>query len=121
MMLKLQIGTPPVEIEAFIDTGSEITWTNCLPCSNCLKPSRTAVFDPSKSSTYKEKISDGKSCTYDMVYLDKSYTKGTFATETVRIQSTSGKHYVMPGTTFGCSHNSSVDFKTVPSGVVGLN
>ncbi|CAH8304330.1 unnamed protein product [Eruca vesicaria subsp. sativa] len=115
-IMKLQIGTPPVEIEAFLDTGSDLIWTNCLPCTNCFKP-----FDPSKSSTYKEKTCNGSSCLYEIIYLDKSYSRGTFATETVTIQSTSGQPYVMPETIIGCSHNSSVDFKAFPSGVVGLN
>ncbi|KAF3529343.1 hypothetical protein DY000_02041678 [Brassica cretica] len=90
--MKLQIGTPPVQIEAILDTGSSRIWTNCLPCGNCFKQSGL-VFDPSKSSTYKEKICDGSPC----------------------------QPYVMPETTIGCSHNSSVVFRTAASGIVGLN
>ncbi|CAG7889368.1 unnamed protein product [Brassica rapa] len=118
--MKLQIGTPPIQIEAILDTGSSRIWTNCLPCGNCFKQSGP-VFDPSKSSTYKDKICDGSPCSYETIYEDQSYTKGTIATETVRIQSTSGQPYVMPETTIGCSHNSSVVFRTAASGIVGLN
>ncbi|KAL0744587.1 hypothetical protein Bca4012_086100 [Brassica carinata] len=120
-LMKLQIGTPPVEIEAALDTGSEIIWTQCLPCLNCYHQ-RNPIFDPSKSSTYKDlrcNTSD-HSCVYDVVYGDQSYSIGSFATETVTIKSTSGQSYVMPKTIIGCSHNSSVSGKSF-SGIVGLN
>ncbi|CAH8304342.1 unnamed protein product [Eruca vesicaria subsp. sativa] len=116
-LMNLQIGTPPIEIEAILDTGSEITWTNCFPCNDCIIP-----FSPLSSSTYKEKICDDNPCPYEINYEDKTYSRGTYATETIRLQSTSGKPYTMPETTIGCSHNSSADFKKPsPSGVVGLN
>ncbi|KAG2331250.1 hypothetical protein Bca52824_002430 [Brassica carinata] len=119
--MKLQIGTPPVEIEAILDTGSDVIWTDCLPCRNCFKKCGP-IFNPLDSSTYKEKICDGGSaCQYEIVYTDRSYSRGTYATETVTIQSTSGLSYVMPETTIGCSHNASVTFTTTASGYVGLN
>ncbi|KAL0740941.1 hypothetical protein Bca4012_082454 [Brassica carinata] len=120
-LMKLKIGTPPVEIEAVVDTGSEVIWTQCVPCLNCYKQ-RNPIFDPSKSSTYKEKtcnISD-PSCDYTLIYGDQSYSKGRLATETVSIQSTSGHSYEMPETVIGCSHNSS-GFITTASGIVGLS
>ncbi|KAJ0260125.1 Aspartic proteinase CDR1-like protein [Hirschfeldia incana] len=121
-LMKLKIGTPPVEIEAVLDTGGEIIWTQCLPCLNCYKQ-RNPIFDPSKSSTYKEKLNcntSNPSCEYTLTYVDQSYSKGRLATETVTIQSTSGHSYVMPETVIGCSHNSS-GFRTTSSGTVGLS
>ena len=119
--MKLQIGTPPVEIDAVLDTGSEIIWTQCLPCLNCYNQ-RNIIFDPSKSSTYKARTCNTRnpSCNYNLVYGDQSYTIGSLATETVTIQSTSGHSYVMPKTVIGCSHNSS-GFVTTASGIVGLS
>ncbi|KAL0740942.1 hypothetical protein Bca4012_082455 [Brassica carinata] len=121
-LMKLQIGTPPVEIEAVLDTGSNVIWTQCLPCLNCYKQ-RNPIYDPSKSSTYKEKqcnTPNDPSCDYELIYGDQSYSKGSFASETVTIKSTSGQSYVMPETVIGCSHNSS-GFKTTGSGIVGLS
>ncbi|KAJ4872211.1 Eukaryotic aspartyl protease family protein [Raphanus sativus] len=121
-LMKLQIGTPPVEIEAVIDTGSEVIWTQCLPCLNCYHQ-RNPIFDPSKSSTYKDlrcNNTPDHSCVYDIVYADQSYSLGSFATETVTMKSTSGHSYVMPKTIIGCSHNSSVHRRSY-SGIVGLN
>ncbi|WZZ23673.1 hypothetical protein YC2023_007074 [Brassica napus] len=117
-LMKLKIGTPPVEIDAAIDTGSHIIWTQCLPCLHCYKQ-RNPIFDPSKSSTYKE-CNTTQSCDYDLVYGDLSYSKGRLATETVTIQSTSGHSYVMPETVIGCSHNSSGLVRSTASGIVGL-
>ncbi|KAJ0260138.1 Aspartic proteinase CDR1-like protein [Hirschfeldia incana] len=122
-LMKLQIGTPPVEIESILDTGSEVLWTQCLPCLNCYKQSGP-IFDPSKSSTYKEKqckTPNDPSCDYELIYADQSYTKGSFAYETVTLKSTSGQSYVMPETVIGCSHNSSSGSDTSGSGIVGLS
>ncbi|VVB02200.1 unnamed protein product [Arabis nemorensis] len=79
-LMKLKIGTPPVEIEATIDTGSNIIRTQCLPCLHCYDQEVT-IFDPSKSSTYKEKNP------YEIIYVDKSYSKGTLATGLVSSKS----------------------------------
>ncbi|CAH2059361.1 unnamed protein product [Thlaspi arvense] len=125
-LMKLQIGTPPVEIEAILDTGSDIIWTQCLPCLHCYDQT-APIFDPSKSSTYKEKQcvdQPDHTCPYEVVYADETYSKGTFATETITIQSTSGKPFVMAGTTIGCGHNNSGTMQSMPqaaSGIVGLD
>ncbi|KAJ4903163.1 Eukaryotic aspartyl protease family protein [Raphanus sativus] len=121
-LMKLQIGTPPVEIEAVLDTGSEVIWTQCVPCLNCYYQ-RNIIFDPSKSSTYKERIcnTSDHTCDYTLLYGDQSYSEGIFATETITLQSTSGHSYVMPKTLIGCSHNSSGFGATTASGIVGLS
>ncbi|XP_019099461.1 PREDICTED: aspartic proteinase CDR1-like [Camelina sativa] len=121
-LMKLQIGTPPFEIEAVLDTGSELVWTQCLPCTNCYDQ-YAPIFDPSQSSTFKEKRCNthDHSCPYDLVYADGSYTKGNLATETVTIHSTSGEPFVMPQTTIGCSHSSSGIKRPSSSGIVGLD
>ncbi|CAA7039607.1 unnamed protein product [Microthlaspi erraticum] len=120
-LMKLQIGTPPVEFEVELDTGSNLIWTQCLPCVNCFKQD-SPIFDPSKSSSYKPKIChDGPdhSCPYAITYMDDSYSMGTLATETVSLQSTSGQPFVMTETIIGCGHNNS-GFLPTGSGMVGL-
>lgn len=49
--MKIAIGTPPVEILAVADTGSDLTWTQCQPCFLCYKQ-EASLFNPFKSSTY---------------------------------------------------------------------
>ncbi|KAJ0238885.1 Aspartic proteinase CDR1-like protein [Hirschfeldia incana] len=122
-LMKLQIGTPPVDIEALIDTASSIVWTQCLPCLSCYDQ-QDPIFDPSTSSTYKEKICDqdlNNPCRYEITYVDQSYSKGAYATETVTLQSTSGQPFVMAETTIGCGHNNSVTSAPAASGIIGLD
>ncbi|KAI3816864.1 hypothetical protein L1987_10648 [Smallanthus sonchifolius] len=45
-LMRLAIGTPPVEILAMVDTGSDLIWTKC-------KPSGTK-YDSSKSKSYSK-------------------------------------------------------------------
>ncbi|EOA29122.1 hypothetical protein CARUB_v10025389mg [Capsella rubella] len=118
-LMKLQIGTPPFEIEAVLDTGSDLIWTQCLPCPNCYDQ-YAPIFDPSKSFTFKEKRCLGHSCPYEIVYEDGTYSKGTFATETVTILSTSGEPLVLAETTIGCGRDN-FGFDPSISGMVGLD
>ncbi|CAN8315158.1 unnamed protein product [Cochlearia groenlandica] len=119
-LIKLQIGTPPVEIQGILDTGSDIIWTQCLPCLNCYHQ-QSPLFDPSKSSSYKPKTcKDHHPCPYEIIYGDQTYSKGTLAWDTLTIQSTSGQPFVMPDSLFGCGNNNS---ETTPkgTGIVGLS
>ncbi|KAL9300961.1 putative nepenthesin [Arabidopsis thaliana] len=123
-LMKLQVGTPPFEIVAEIDTGSDIIWTQCMPCPNCYSQF-APIFDPSKSSTFREQRCNGNSCHYEIIYADKTYSKGILATETVTIPSTSGELFVMAETTIGCGlDNTNLQysgFASSSSGIVGLN
>ena len=38
---QISLGTPPRQYNVFVDTGSDLTWVNCAPCTNC--PVRTAI------------------------------------------------------------------------------
>ncbi|GER30271.1 eukaryotic aspartyl protease family protein [Striga asiatica] len=51
-LMKIGIGTPPIEILAIADTGSDLTWTQCQPCSGCYDQ-QDPLFDPRGSSTYR--------------------------------------------------------------------
>ncbi|CAN1245953.1 Aspartic proteinase CDR1 [Linum grandiflorum] len=52
-LVKISLGTPSFPIFAVADTGSDIIWTQCKPCSNCYDQI-APLFDPKKSTTYKE-------------------------------------------------------------------
>ena len=60
-LMSLSIGTPPFKILAIADTGSDLTWTQCKPCTNCYKQI-APLFDPSGSSTYKALPCGSDSC-----------------------------------------------------------
>ncbi|KAK6243643.1 hypothetical protein QUC31_010052 [Theobroma cacao] len=51
-LMNISIGTPPFEILAITDTGSDLTWTQCEPCPECYKQD-APLFNPKSSSTYK--------------------------------------------------------------------
>ncbi|PIA34662.1 LOW QUALITY PROTEIN: hypothetical protein AQUCO_03700147v1 [Aquilegia coerulea] len=104
---------PPVITYGILDTGSAQTWLQCLPCDNC--------FDPSKSSTYKrincrhftcalygkEYCSQDNYCQYEIEYLDKSFSSGDVAEETVRFRGATGgeTETIVKDFVFGCGHN----------------
>ncbi|KAK6137185.1 hypothetical protein DH2020_029072 [Rehmannia glutinosa] len=89
-LMKIRIGTPPVEILAIVDTGSDLTWTQCLPCPECYKQ-EAPLFDPKNSKTYTNvscnslecQLSDSldcsenaTSCKYDVLYQNYSFSRG---------------------------------------------
>lgn len=48
---RVRIGTPARSFYMVVDTGSDVSWIQCLPCANCYEQSE-AFFDPSTSSSY---------------------------------------------------------------------
>ncbi|KAM3270770.1 aspartic proteinase CDR1-like [Capsicum chacoense] len=129
-LMKISVGTPPVDILATVDTSSDLTWIQCEPCVRCFQQTGTPIFNPKNSSTYftvdcenlycqdlapitcKDDI-----CKYEQGYSDKSYSRGELAVETFSFTSTSGENVAIPLTFFGCGHDNAGNF---PTGVVGL-
>nr|XP_004244685.1 aspartic proteinase CDR1 [Solanum lycopersicum] len=133
-IMKLSIGTPPVEIVAIADTGSDLTWTQCEPCLNCFEQS-SPLFDSKKSSSYKTAGCDTKECTsigssscvkgnvceYQMSYGDQSYTIGDLAFDIFTFPSTnSSENVAIPNVAFGCGHHNGGTFNNHTSGIIGL-
>ncbi|KAF5749268.1 putative Eukaryotic aspartyl protease family protein [Tripterygium wilfordii] len=134
-LMKLGLGTPSVEVLAIADTGSDLIWTQCKPCSQCFNQS-SPIFDPKSSKTYKD-IScssdqcqslpdtscsdDGSSCQYNVRYGDSSNSNGNLAVETITLgSSTDGRPVALPNSTFGCGHNNELIYQGNTSGIVGL-
>ncbi|CAN1233690.1 Aspartic proteinase CDR1 [Linum perenne] len=59
--MNISLGTPPVQILAIADTGSDNIWTQCKPCTNCYVHN-APLFDPASSSTYKTVPCSSKVC-----------------------------------------------------------
>ena len=133
-IMNLSIGTPPVPVIAIVDTGSDLTWTQCRPCTHCYKQV-VPFFDPKNSSTYRDSscgtsfclalgndrsCRNGKKCTFMYSYADGSFTGGNLAVETLTVASTAGKPVSFPGFAFGCVHRSGGIFDEHSSGIVGL-
>ncbi|CAN4075829.1 unnamed protein product [Withania somnifera] len=132
-LMKLAIGTPPIEIVAIADTGSDLTWTQCKPCINCFQQSYP-LFDTKNSSTYQIMGCDAEECTsigssscvrgniceYQMSYGDQSHTIGDLAFDTFTFPTTSGENVLIPNVAFGCGHDNGGTFNNYTSGIIGL-
>ncbi|KAL8124337.1 hypothetical protein AgCh_012114 [Apium graveolens] len=132
-LMKLSVGTPPVDLLAVADTGSDLTWTQCQPCTQCY-PQDTPVFNPQKSSTYADQpcesdscqslsstsCDDNDNCNYQVTYGDRSYSRGDLALESFTFESTSGSPVVLPNISFGCGHSNAGKFDKFTTGIVGL-
>ncbi|KAJ4955037.1 hypothetical protein NE237_011820 [Protea cynaroides] len=133
-LMKISIGTPPVDVLALADTSSDLTWVQCKPCRYCYEQV-APLFDPKSSSTYRnisfdssfcKELGDQGSCRrnvcrYSYSYSDESFTNGDLASETFTLgNSKSGRFISSPKQVFGCGHNNMGTFNKQASGLVGL-
>ncbi|KAK3447430.1 hypothetical protein EUGRSUZ_A02955 [Eucalyptus grandis] len=133
-VLKVSIGTPPYDIYAIADTGSDLFWTQCLPCDHCY-PQKNPKYDPKSSSTYGEVAcpsqqcqlldttscaAPSNTCNYTYGYASTSLTKGFLSTETLTFASTEGSPVTLPNVVFGCGHNNTGTFNENEMGIVGI-
>ncbi|KAL4203498.1 hypothetical protein AMTRI_Chr01g128260 [Amborella trichopoda] len=68
-VMRVGIGTPAELYWLIADAGSNLTWAQCLPCSNCFKQNNSHECG-------------GSSCQYDYEYGYGSATSGKLSTET---------------------------------------
>ncbi|XP_074299298.1 aspartic proteinase CDR1-like [Silene latifolia] len=130
--MELAFGSPPVLQMGLIDTGSDLIWTQCQPCTQCFKQI-LPIFDPNKSWSYMDQSCDTQGCLdlsgsqhtctrdnkcfYTYQYADNSYTAGYLATDIITFPQ--GKR--VPKITFGCSINSDgILYAKESTGVIGL-
>ncbi|KAJ7945152.1 aspartic proteinase nepenthesin-1 [Quillaja saponaria] len=130
-LMNLAIGTPPVAFSAVMDTGSDLIWTQCKPCTQCYKQP-TPIFDPKQSSSYSKmpcssnlcgSVSSSSchddGCEYAYIYGDYSMTQGIMATETFTFGE-SGNNVSVPNIGFGCGEDNEGDGFSQGGGIVGL-
>ena len=131
-LMKVSIGTPPVDIYGLTDTGSSLVWTRC-PCDVCYNQIHPK-FNPKKSGTYSEiscqseqchllldeaACSPQNICNFNTGYAS-GLSKGVLAKEKVTITSTSGQA-VSFDIAFGCAHNTdSFHYEGHATGIIGL-
>ncbi|XP_020207866.1 aspartic proteinase CDR1 [Cajanus cajan] len=134
-LMKIYIGTPPVERLAIADTGSDLIWVQCAPCQKCFSQD-TSLFDPNKSSTFTTVSCNSKPCTllpsrqrgcgnsgqceYFYQYGDKSFTKGNLGVDAINFDGGQGVKF--PKSIFGCgTYNAfTIDTDGKITGLVGL-
>ncbi|KAG7582438.1 Xylanase inhibitor N-terminal [Arabidopsis suecica] len=124
---RIGVGTPAKEMYLVLDTGSDVNWIQCEPCSDCYQQS-DPVFNPTSSSTYKSLTCSASQCSlletsacrsnkclYQVSYGDGSFTVGELATDTV----TFGNSGKINDVALGCGHDNEGLF-TGAAGLLGL-
>lgn len=120
------VGTPPKESYFVMDTGSDLSWTQCQPCNSCYKQT-DPLFNPAQSSSYDAvSCSDAlcsqllvrgcrrNQCLYQVSYGDGSFTVGDFAVETFTFSGNQVERVAL-----GCGHDNEGLFVGA-SGLLGL-
>uniref|UniRef100_A0ACD5ZSK2 Uncharacterized protein n=1 Tax=Avena sativa TaxID=4498 RepID=A0ACD5ZSK2_AVESA len=117
-----------------IDTSSDITWVQCLPCPypQC-HTQKDPFYDPANSTTYApipcaspactrlgrsygNGCSASKECRYVVNYGDGTATAGTYITDTLTLSPA----IVVKRFQFGCSHAVKGSFSDQTAGVLAL-
>ncbi|KAI4380192.1 hypothetical protein MLD38_006411 [Melastoma candidum] len=132
-VVKIGLGTPPMDLTLAFDTGSDLTWTQCQPCARSCYNQVDEIFDPSRSSSYANvsctsttctQIASGtasmpscpeSTCVYGQLYNDNSYTFGFYGTERLTLSPKD----VIDNFLFGCGQNNSGIYG-MADGLLGL-
>jgi hypothetical protein len=110
-----------------LDTGSDVNWIQCKPCSDCYQQS-DPIYDPTSSSTYESLTCEAQQCQqlevsacrngkclYQVSYGDGSFTVGEYITETVSFGGSGSVNRVA----IGCGHDNEGLFVGA-AGLLGL-
>uniref|UniRef100_J3MLK3 Peptidase A1 domain-containing protein n=1 Tax=Oryza brachyantha TaxID=4533 RepID=J3MLK3_ORYBR len=123
--MNVSIGTPPVTFPVLADTGSNLIWAQCAPCTKCF-PQPARPLQPGSSSTFSKlpcsssfceflpnssRACNATGCVYYYPY-GSGYTAGYLATETLEVGESS-----FSDVAFGCSTENGMDNS---SGIAGL-
>ncbi|PON86480.1 Aspartic peptidase [Trema orientale] len=125
--VRIGVGTPARQYSMVIDTGSDVNWLQCEPCSDCYQQS-DPIFQPGSSSSYSALACGsaqcgaletsgcrGGRCLYQVSYGDGSYTVGELVTETLSF----GNSGSVKGVALGCGHDNEGLF-VASAGLIGL-
>lgn len=116
-----------------VDTGSDLTWVQCKPCTMCYNQ-QGPLFDPSASPSYRNipcnsptcdslQLATGvpgscsteqPGCSYELSYGDGSYTNGNLGSEKINLGGIDVEGFV-----FGCGRSNHGLFGGT-SGLMGL-
>ncbi|CAL4981529.1 unnamed protein product [Urochloa decumbens] len=131
-VMTFSAGTPPQELSALADTGSDLVWLKCGACKRCTPKGSPPYYPNASSSFSKLPCSNGlcrnleTTCTggagaecdytyyYGLSVSSHHYTQGYLAAETFTLGGDA-----VPGIGFGCTTMSEGGYGT-GSGLVGL-
>ncbi|KAG6551362.1 hypothetical protein Mapa_007008 [Marchantia paleacea] len=143
-VMTISLGTPAQNFVAIADTGSDLTWLQCLPCAHCY-PQADPLYDPSLSSSHAsltcadsacqrftsqyppdwhsncpQQSSSASTCNFFYAYGDGSNTTGELVVDVIHLQSTDGRASDVQNFAFGCSHSTFSDSGILSGTVDGL-
>ncbi|GAV71460.1 Asp domain-containing protein [Cephalotus follicularis] len=121
------------QMTMIVDTGSDLTWVQCQPCTSCYNQ-QDPLYTPSISPSFQAVLcnsstcqsvqsatgtsglcgSNSPSCNYIVSYGDGSYTRGDLGSEELNLGTTTVKSFI-----FGCGRNNKGLFGGA-SGLMGL-
>lgn len=130
----ISLGTPAASYSMMVDTGSSLTWLQCLPCNISCHKQSGPIFDPAASRSYSTVPCSAPACSsaasatlnptlctpnegvcfYEAGYGDGSMSAGLLSKDTLR---TGG--LLVQGFFFGCGQANRGLFGRV-AGVIGL-
>ncbi|OAY51000.1 aspartic proteinase 36 [Manihot esculenta] len=123
---RIYVGTPPQEFALIVDTGSTVTYVPCSTCEQC-GMHQDPRFQPDASSTYKPLKcnpscncdDEGKQCTYERRYAEKSSSSGVLAEDVISFGNES--ELTPKRAVFGCENVETGDlFSQRADGIMGL-
>ncbi|KAL3634279.1 hypothetical protein CASFOL_021333 [Castilleja foliolosa] len=140
---KIGIGTPSKDYYMQVDTGSDITWVNCMQCHQCSRRGyrgiELTIYNPRESQTgrivscnqdFCKEIGGGlrgcaanTSCLYTEVYGDGSYSMGYFVEDIVQYDRVSGDLQTKSANgsvIFGCGAGQSGDLRQSDDALDGI-
>ncbi|RAL38430.1 hypothetical protein DM860_002408 [Cuscuta australis] len=118
--VQVWLGSTHTPLTLVLDTGSDVTWTQCQPCDRhrCYNQAGP-IFDPKNSTTYsavtdKARCGPGP-CEYRVEYTDDSFSFGTVSTDNLTLS----RGFVVSKFLFGCGRNNTLGGHD-DAGVMGL-
>ncbi|KAG9448897.1 hypothetical protein H6P81_008862 [Aristolochia fimbriata] len=130
-VVTVKLGSLNKEMTVAFDTGSDLTWVQCHPCSGCYKQ-RDPYFNPADSTSYvgitcnspecsslpsgtgRPASCSSSQCYYSTSYGDGSETEGFYGQDTLTLASDA-----IPSFRFGCGRNNRGLFGET-AGLLGL-
>ncbi|KAI0519502.1 hypothetical protein KFK09_006951 [Dendrobium nobile] len=126
-IVNIGLGTPTKFFSFTFDTGSDLTWTQCVPCINC-HTQKNPFYDPTQSFTFTNipcnsnyctqldhfGCSSTSTCLYEEEYVDNSKSNGSLIKDALHLSNDIIYNFV-----FGCGNNNTGIFGH-EDGLLGL-
>ncbi|XP_078443994.1 aspartyl protease family protein At5g10770-like [Wolffia australiana] len=127
-VITVGFGNPVTTQTVTFDTGSNLNWIQCQPCSGSCYPQEEPLFNPALSSTYRSigctdsdclrlgpRFCSDNKCVYQVNYGDGSSSVGFLSRDTFTLTPTN----VFENFVFGCGERNTGLFRGA-AGLIGL-